>query len=217
MKRERLIRCVVVGALTIPLFLGGCGSSRFSKFYTLNPVKSAGTGGKQIPPSDTAVTLGIGPIEIPDYLDRPQIVTRTVQNEIDMAEFDRWAGSLKSDMTRVLVENFSVLLPAEKISVVPWNYGGPFRYRLALSVSRFDATPGENVWLKARWTIFDLEGKKVILSHESNLSEPLSGRDYAAVVAAMSRVLGSVSQDIANALKSILSIKAETPSSEKGG
>ena len=150
MKRDRLFRIAGVSAVMLSFFLSGCGSSRPAKFYTLHPVKSIPAAAKQTVLSDPPVTVGIGPIEIPDYLDRPQIVTRTAQNELAQAEFERWAGSLKTDIARVLVENLSVLLPPDQVSVVPWTRGGPLQYRVAVDVTRFDVTPGENVWLKAR-------------------------------------------------------------------
>jgi len=210
MKKDRLFRIAVlsvVSVVMVSLFLGGCGSSRQAKYYILSPVNLPGAAGKQAAPTAPTVTVGIGPVEIPDYMDRQQIVTRTAQNGLDMAQFDRWGGGLKPDVARVLVENLSALLPADQVAVVPWRRGVPLQRRVTVDVTRFDATPGDSVWLKAQWTIFGEDGKTVAMARETNVKEPVGGRDYATIVAAMSRTLGTLSQDIAAGLTSVLSLK----------
>jgi uncharacterized lipoprotein YmbA len=208
MKRERLVWIVVMGALMAFLILNGCGGSRPAKFYILNSVNAPGGEGKQAAPSAVpAVTVGVGPVEIPDYVDRPSIVTRTSQNGLEVAQFDRWGGGLKLDVERVLVENLSALLPADQVAVVSWKRGVALQHRVAVDVTRFDATPGDSVWLKAQWAIFGQDGKTVAVAREANIREPVGGRDYATVVAAMSRALGKLSQEMANGLTSVLSLK----------
>ena len=206
MRRNRLGWIVVASTLMVALFLNGCGSSRQARFYTLNSVQSPPAAGKQTTLSD-AVTVGIGPIEIPHYLDRPQVVTRTSQNELIVSDFDRWGGPLKPDVARVVLENLSALLASNQASVVPWTQGGILHYRVAVDVTRFDATPGKEVWLKAKWTIFGQDGKTVAMVRESNIIEPVSGRDATNTVAAMSQALGKLSQDMANGIASVLSAK----------
>jgi len=203
MRRERLFWIGVVSTVMLALLLCGCGSSRPAKFYTLTPVQSMSTPGKQTAVSGQKTTVGVGPLEIPDYVDRPQIVTRTAQNELDVAQFDRWGGSLKPDVARVLMEHLSTLLSPDQISVAQWTRSGSFQYRVALDITRFDVTPGQNVWLKAQWTIFGRDGKAV-LARESNITEPVAGRDYTTMVSAMSRALGSLSRDVADNLRSVL-------------
>ena len=210
MKRERLVRIAAVGVVMVSLLLGGCGLSRSPKFYILSPVNSPGAAGKQAVLSEPTVAVGIGPVEIPDYLDRPQIVTRTAQNGLEVAQFHRWGGLLKPDVARVLIENLSAQL-ADQVAVVPWRRGVPLQHRVAVDVTRFDAMPGDSVWLKAQWTIFGQDGKSVAMARESNVKEPVADRDYATVVAAMSKALGSLSQDMADGLTSVLSLKRKNP------
>ena len=207
MKKDRLFWIAVLSVVVFALCLGGCGLSRQAKFYILHPVNSPGAAGKQVALPAPTVTVGIGPVEIPDYVDRPQIVTRTAQNALELAQFDRWGGALKPDVARVLVENLSALLPADQVAVVSWKRSVPLQNRVAIDVTRFDAMPGDSVWLKAQWTIYGQDGKTVAMARETNVREPLSGRDYTSIVAAMSRTLGTLSQDIAAGLTSVLSLK----------
>ena len=62
--------------------------------------------------------VAVGPVAIPDYLDRPQILTRSGPSELQLAEFERWAGSLEKDVSRVLAENLSTLLEKDHVIVL---------------------------------------------------------------------------------------------------
>jgi uncharacterized protein len=207
MRRDRLFWIVVVSAVMTLLFLNGCGTSRPAKFYTLTPVQPPPAAGKQTSVPEGAVRVGVGPVEIPDYLNRPQVVTRVSQNELTLSEFHRWGGSIGTDITRVLLENLSVLLASKQVSVVPWTQGGTLRSRVAVDISRFDVTAEGEVWLKAKWTVFGQDGKTMAMVRESNIRQPASGRETATLVAAMSQALGNLSKDIADGLTSVLSVK----------
>jgi len=37
--------------------------------------------------SDTTLAIGVGPVEFPKFLDRPQIVTRKSQHRVEVSEF----------------------------------------------------------------------------------------------------------------------------------
>ncbi len=184
------------------MVLVACSTSKPAKFYTLNSLAQSTT--ENTPPSGRTVTVGIGPVTIPDYLDRPQIVTRTSQNELNISEFNRWAGSLDTNVTRVLVENLSALLSPESISVTQWERAGTVDYRIAVDVIRLDAMPDGTVLLKAQWAIQAKPGTLALTARESSFSERIDGESYNARVAAMSRALADLSQEIADAMKAIV-------------
>jgi hypothetical protein len=148
----------------------------------------------------------VGPLRLPDYLDRPQIVTRSGRNEVHLAEFDRWAGSLDEDVTMVLVENIADLLPADGFFVTRWS---PILetqlhslYWVELLVQRFEGTPGGSVELKAQWGLFSKD-KRFILKRQADITEPVNGAGYDALVGAMSKALEKLSRDIADGLVSV--------------
>jgi uncharacterized lipoprotein YmbA len=149
------------------------------------------------------VAIGVGPIKLPEHLDRPQIVTRTSRNALELAEFDRWAGSLQDDFSRVLAENLSILLSTDRISVYPWRKSVPIEYRVVVDVTLFDGRLGESASLIARWTVFRGHDKKVLFMQTSRISEPAGAQGYGAMVAAQSRALGHLSREIAKAIKTI--------------
>lgn len=208
MKRRFYRTTALLILVGVPLVLSGCtigGTSKPSKFYTLNPVMPAmvdgmdGSGQTGIPEA----SIGILPVEIPDYLDRPEIVTRTRSNELHVAEFDRWGGDLRSDITRVLSETLSTQYPERRVAIITGRRIIPAEYRVAVNVTRLDAVPGRNVWLQAHWSILG-EGGQILARHDSNLNVPVGGSDYPSVVAAMSNAVDRLGNQIAGALKPML-------------
>jgi uncharacterized protein len=155
---------------------------------------------KRKSPAQNAV-IGIGPVKLADYLDQSMLVTRTSDNEAVKAQFDRWAGSLKDNFTNVLADNLGVLLSTERIYLYPWRVSVPIDYQVILDIVRCDGRLGEAVWLEVRWSLLGGPGNKLLKTHRSSIREPVSGADYAALVAAQSRALAKLSQEIAAAIQ----------------
>ncbi len=201
--RRHDCRCLIILGLAITLLLAGGCASKSARFYTLNPVIPTSSPG---PTQNTALlgppsSIGIISVEIPDYLDRPQIVTRSPNNELKLAEFDRWAGDLQNDIARVLAETMSYQLADNGVFVLTGRRTLPSEYRITVQIDRFEAVPGEQVWLKALWTVWEKDGRRVLMRGGSNISETAQGSDYGATVAAMSRSVDRLGAQIADAMK----------------
>ena len=187
-------------ACAMSLALAGClGSSRPSRFYTLAPLQVRDSQGGTPPDA----TLAIGPVEIPESIDRPQIVTRTGANELVVAEFDRWGGSLDSEISGALVATVRDRLASQQIAVAPWRSAilsgvGP-SYRAAVSVSRFDGIPGQSVVLQGRWELIGQSGESLGV-REATVTEKIDGAGYDALVAAMQKVLVRFGQQMADSV-----------------
>ena len=90
---------------------------------------------------DRIITIGLAPIGLPRYLDRPQIMTRLGEHELGLSEVDLWADPLKDMIPRVLARNLAALLCAD-VQAYPWRGPEPFSYRLLATVIRLDGSPG---------------------------------------------------------------------------
>ncbi|MGB8992834.1 MAG: PqiC family protein [Desulfobaccales bacterium] len=181
------------------IFLGGC-RSQTPRFYTLSPLQEDQVISKRKSPVQNAV-IGIGPVKLADYLDQSMIVTRTSDNQAVKAEYDRWVGSFKDDFMNVLADNIGFLLSTERIYLYPWRLSVPIDYQVVLDVVRCDGRLGDAAWLEARWSIFGGPEKKLLKMNRSSIHEPVRGADYAALVAAQSRALAKLSQEIAEAIQ----------------
>jgi uncharacterized protein len=189
-------------ACTMSLAVAGCfGTSRPARFYTLEPVQVRDLPGA----TTTDATLSVGPIILPDYIDRPQIVTRTGTNELVIAEFDRWGGSLDSQINASLVATLQDRLAAREIAVFPWRSTGhpsSTPYRVTVSVSRFDGVLGQSVVLQARWELRLRSGgnEESLGLKEASVTEEVTGAGYDALVAAMQRALVRLGQQMGDGI-----------------
>jgi len=145
--------------------------------------------------------IGIGPVKLADYLDQAQLVTRTADHQAVKAEYDRWVGSFKDNFTNVLADNIGALLGTDRIYLYPWRVAVPIDYQVIVDVVRCDGRLNDAAWLEARWTVFAGPDKNLVKMSRSSIREPVRGEDYAALVAAQSRAVAQLSQEIAKAIK----------------
>ena len=186
------------------LFALACtGTTERARFYKLNSL----TGVESIANTQATgagVAIGIGPIKFPDHLDRPEIVTRTSGNAIQLAEFHRWAGSLEKDFSRILAENLSILLSTDYIFMFPFAQATPIDYRVAVEVVRFDGELGKSATLIARWTVIEEGEEKTLKSvRRSEVTAPAGDNSYEAIVAALSRTVEDLSREIAETIQTL--------------
>lgn len=181
----------------------GCGTSQPSHFYLLRAVSPVSVSGV----SDTApgsLTFGLGPVTLPKYLDRPQIVTKTSAHEVELAEFHKWAEPLSENVSHVLAENFSVLLSTDRIRQYPWRSSSPLDFQIVVDVLQFDATMGGEAELVVRWSLVGHDGQTVLTTKKTHVTHHPTSQDYEALVAAMSQNLEDLSREIAESIKAVL-------------
>lgn len=200
-------RIFIYGILAVAVLsiFGGCGTTPPARFYAITSTISA----LPLAADPTGAIVTIGPVQIPEYLDRPQIVTVTGTNELILGEYDLWAGSLKDDINRVLIENVSSLLGGA-VSVASWKTPLRNANKVPVSIVRIDAIPGKSVTLKAQWTVFAKDSRTPAAFKDATIAEPLTGTDYRSVVAAMSKVVSELSSLVAVSVKQVLERGKET-------
>jgi uncharacterized protein len=188
------------------LISGSCAlrSSSTTKFYILSPLVQPVVE-KQDEKGKKCKTIGIGPLDLPGYLDRPEIVTRVNPNELQLAELDNWAEPLKDNITRVLAENISGLLCTEDVVIFPWKQSSHIDYQIDIKIIWMDGKLGEKAILATQWDIIDASGKSVLLTKRSQYTEAVTETTYTALVAAYNRLIANFSHDIAQAVKSLSS------------
>jgi len=202
MKGFLFIRWAMLAMIVSSIVTGGCVASKPSKFYMLQALSTTGLD-TVAATAEQGLAIGVGPVAFPDYLDRPQIVTRTGQNELQRAEFDRWAGPLDDNFTQVLADNLSTLLATDRVALFPWPKSTPIDYQVAVEVTQFDGAPGGMALLTARWTLRSGDGQKTLAMRKSSISESVGGADYAALAAAQSRAVSRLSREVAAAIQSL--------------
>ena len=115
---NRIIKgfCISVACVFV-LSLLGCGTSQPSHFYLLRALSPASASDLS-ETKQSSLSIGLGPVTFPEYLNRPQIVTKAGAHEVELAEFHKWAEPLKENVVNVLQENLSGLLSTDRICAV---------------------------------------------------------------------------------------------------
>jgi uncharacterized lipoprotein YmbA len=200
-------RFITLIFLLANFMLAGCGTFSPrpdpSKFYTLTAIAQPGATVTKESSNPGGVSLGIGPIKLPGYLDRQEIVTRVSQNRFDVSENDRWAEPLETNFTRVLSQNLAVLLNTDQLVSYPWEMNRRPAYQVEVEVLHFETNAGGDVQLSARWTVLDPNKKIRLKSGETVLTRQPAAKSTDASVAALSETLGDLSRAIANAISAI--------------
>ena len=183
--------------------LAACSSTTPSvKYYKLNTLSEMQQDVSEAVSGDH-VAVGLGPVAFPKLLNRPQIVTRQSQNRVEVSEFHRWASSLQADFLRVLAKNISILLPMSRVAVYPWKDQFSPTYRIKLNVEQFDGQFGKHVVLDVTWSVAKQKDENGPVIKNSLIKEPVSTEDYEAIVAAKSRAIAELSQEIVSVINTI--------------
>lgn len=192
-------RFSLAALMALLLVLAGCAFSPPSQFYLLSPIAPSQ---KSPPVSETqnSLLIGVGPVQIPAYLNRPQMVTRVNPNQLNLSEFERWAEPLEDSVSRILMENLARLLPAQGFSFNAWTGSSTVDYTVTVEVVRFDGQKGGEAVLIAQWSIFDGTKSKMIATNTSTIREAAQGGAAVDLVAAQSRALAKLSRQIAPAI-----------------
>jgi uncharacterized lipoprotein YmbA len=200
-------RVTTLVLVLVTFSLAGCGSLSPkpdpSRFFTLTAIAQPGAMPAKGSTNSPGVSLGIGPVRLPGYLDRQEIVTRVSQNRIDVSEYDRWAEPLETNFTRVVGQNLSVLLHTDRLVFYPWELNRRPNYQVTIEVLRFESNNQGEVQLSARWEILDTNKRMPLQAGESGITRQPTAQSTDASVAALSEALGDLSREIANAVSAV--------------
>jgi uncharacterized lipoprotein YmbA len=187
--------------LTALLLLSGCSSK--SNFYQLHTA--------QINSANKATNLkrtviGVAEVDIPEYLDKPEVVTRLSQGRLQVNETERWAGAFDKNIQSVLTQNLSGLLPQYTFMTYPWDEPLKEKYRIYLSIVRFDGdTTTGMVRLEGRWTLVNIDDNSVVIGQDIQYNEHVVTQKSVAsideMVAMQSQMINKLSRIIARKVR----------------
>lgn len=163
-----------------------------ARFYALQALAPSGAARPiELPP------VGVGPVRVPEYLNRPQIVTQGPDHRLVFAEFDRWGEPLDAALARTVSANLSTLLPKTAIVAHPWNQAVPVKIQVTMDIIRLDSRLDGELCLAVQWSIIETAGRKLLRLKTSEYRRPVEGGNYAGVAAALSGVCAELSAEIA--------------------
>jgi hypothetical protein len=195
MKPARASRALLLATLAALAGPGCLGASPPLVFFAL----AAGSGDAGGPALASRPELGlvVGPLEVPRYLDRPELVTRDGAYRLVPAGAHLWGGSLSNEILRVVADDLGRLLGTARVAVYPAEPRFPADFRILLDVREFEGVPGDHVTLRMRWTVASMRDGRAVFVEESVIEQPIASKSFDDLVGAQSAALGSVNRRIA--------------------
>jgi uncharacterized lipoprotein YmbA len=189
MKRIAILAAMLATACSLT------GGGLKESFYVLS--------GPESPPpaaSANALAIYVGPVAVPEAVDRAPMVLHNSANAVELTEEHRWAEPLKTAIPRVVAEHLMRLLNTPRVMASRVGTSLDLDYRVALEVQRFDSSLRDGASVDVLWTI---TGKRAggVRSGRSSVREPASAATPEGVAAAHSRALARVAADIAAAIR----------------
>ncbi len=198
-------RLALFGAF-LSIVLSGCGSSPPVRFYTLTPTVDAGA-----PDTGEQVMVGLGPLRMPEYLNRSQMVVRGTGAELEVNELERWAEPLGDALLRVVSSDVDNSLAGVTVVTFPWEtvLRRQVDYRIGGQITRFESDQSGRVMLEVQWGIADRDDNPVMTVRRSSYEAmATSGDDSGSVASAMNATLGMFSREIVAELERVLADEA---------
>lgn len=135
--------------LVVCSLLIACQQSPRKNYYLLN-------GPSPAPENIATIThaIGIGPIELPDYLQRPQMVRHQGNNELNMADNEYWAERLDKGIVRVLGLHLTRRNSSRIILPFPWRQDSKPAQSLRLHIHELTLID-QRASINATWELVD--------------------------------------------------------------
>lgn len=181
------------GLLTV--FLSGCGTSPIPNYYLLTPNAQPSASER------SELIIGVGPIEVSDFLERPQIAIHGGTNRLEIDELNRWAEPLDSAVIRVMSLNLAALLGTQKITGFPWRRDDRPDIAVRIAILALDHRQGQAV-LGVRWVLVDTESERVVHQALERYEQP-SSSEPELLAAAYSDLLADLAADIVSQIHTL--------------
>jgi uncharacterized lipoprotein YmbA len=173
------------GGILLFMAVAGCAGSQKSSYFTLYPMTWLTP---KYVSEDTGISIGIGPVSIPEYLNRSQIVSRPGRYEIEISDINLWAESLDATIPKIVSENISKILSTDRVYIYPWTQKAP-DYQVKIDIIQFDGSMPGNVVIFSRWSLLKDGEETDIINQQFNTRKPIAGQGYEGMVSTMSLVL----------------------------
>ncbi|MDP2905966.1 MAG: PqiC family protein [Candidatus Omnitrophota bacterium] len=201
MRRSGMLIGMFVIYVSSAMALSGCVSPSSSpppRFYMLSAV----TANEGVPtfeiPKDTIIE--VGPVKIPDYQNRPQIVTQDKDKMLTLAQFDRWGESLDVGLARALAEDLTLMLPGATVGIFPSNYAIPVNYQVIIDVAQLESELDKDLVFAAQWSLIEPKKNVMLFTKRAEFRQPIEPHNYSGLAKTLGAVCATLGSQIAEGL-----------------
>jgi len=185
---------VILGLMALLVLLTGCGSTPTHYFVLTATTPTMQQHGRNL-------SVEINELRLPKYLDRPQIVSHSSANQLELAEHDQWGGKLRDNMMRTLAKNLGNALGTSQIVIAPYRPSEASTVRVMVEILRFERMADGRIHLDAQWRLTDGGNNRSMVTRMSHLQGEDTSHDVVGSVQQMSALFGQFSVAIAEEIE----------------
>lgn len=189
MMRTLVASCLIGGLLM------GCQQSPHKQYYLLSATTAHTNQAAVI-----TQTVGLGPIEVAEYLQRSQLIVNRDANSLQMATNAYWGEPLEKGITRVLSINLMNQQSNRLIELFPWRSDSVPPISIRLQIHELQIING-NAVINASWKLIDTQSKKMLTQHHYSQVKPCD-EEPRAIAEAYSAILADLAIEMNKALLS---------------
>jgi uncharacterized protein len=190
-----------LGMVVLTVLLSGCiRDSRPMHFYMLN-ADSGVADTVRISAAGQGSVIGLGPVRIPEYLNRPQMIVAIADNQYRLFEDHRWAEPLDQNISLALFKALPRRLGTDRIVRFPWSQRQVIDYQVGIDILEFNVDASGQSRLIAQW--FIKRKNLPTIDKRSTYQFPASTTDHVVMVKAQSQCLTMLGQEIADTLRKL--------------
>ena len=198
LKQNYKLIILLISTVLLSACMGG-GATNPTRYYLLDPVEYTGDLIKAVKP----LKIEIIDLQIPQYLERFQIASRSSENRLEFSDENQWGENLRKNLLRSMARNLSKILSTDDVGT-PLNRSSSLPdYRIQIHIDQFEQDVDGSIKLYARWQL---------LSTAQSVKEPATSSidlqskvkieegNYDQMVAIMRELFGELSLRIANSI-----------------
>ena len=196
------LAALVILVCALVLALAGCATPATERYYRIAyPANAAGD------ISDAAgvqYELILGSVQIPESINRPQLVLQKSATEASITDDQRWVAPLDEQIAQAVIANLRAQLPGAWLasSTTGLAASGQVlpRYNLKIQVEQLLILSGDKVVLEANWMLQD-SSRKLVKRERSVIHVTMSGAGYDPVAPAVSEAVRQLSVAVAKGIQ----------------
>ena len=196
---KRLLKYTFLSFLTF-LILSCAKSSKPVEYYMLDA--SVGIDNNQTLKGDEGPMIGLGPIRLPEYLDRFQMVVAVSENKYKLIDGHRWAEKLDQNISLALFKTLPSQLGTDRMIRYPWPQRPGVDFQVKIDILELNIDQNGQSQMIAQWSIKSKD--ETILNKRSSFTAQASTTDIDKMVQAQSECLTQLGQEIVANLKPLL-------------
>lgn len=191
------MRHIPAALLAVVLLAGCAGGGAATRFFIIDPVPAQPL--RDAP--GAALVVEILDLQVPQYLERPRIASRTGDNELVFSQSNQWGDNLRKNLARTMALNLSQLLDTPDVSSPYARSSSRPDFRVLVHIDEFERAADGHARVSARWQVVDGRSGDTLVTERVRLASPGPvGRDHAAIVQALRVLYGDLGRLVAESI-----------------